>query len=120
MTEADLAKAWTALAAKERAAHARQWRGQGFNRSTQASQQNGRQGAAVALAKREGETPRQKACSRAMFRARNHPPLRTRDLVTIYGLSETFARRVVRQLHDEKRIKQVGQGPQGEKLWEAV
>ena len=119
MTEADLAKAWADLAIAERAAHAKQWRGQGLSRSTQARQQNGRQGAAVAIAKRQGETPRQKACNRAMFRARNHPPLRTRDLVTIYGLSETFARRVVRQLHEEKRIKQVGQGPQGEKLWEA-
>ena len=120
MNEQDIAEAWAAVAAKERSAHARQWPAQYHRATSEEHKRNGRKGAAAVQAKRQGETPSQKACNRAMFRARHHPPLRSRDLVEVYRYSDTFARRVIRQLAEEKRIKLVGHGPQGEKLWEAV
>lgn len=82
-------------------------------------QENGRQGAAAALAKRAKETPAQKAAARAMFLARHHPPLSTRALQDRYGMSDTYARRTCALLLRQKRIRVVGKSAAGGKLYEA-
>jgi hypothetical protein len=82
-------------------------------------QENGRQGAAAALAKRAAETPAEKAASRAMFLARHHPPLTTRDLQDRYGMSDSYARRTCALLLRQKRIRVVGKSAIGGKLYEA-
>jgi hypothetical protein len=82
-------------------------------------QENGRVGAARMLAKRAAETPAEKAAARAMFLARNHPPLTTRDLQDRYGMSDTYARRTCALLLRQKRIRVVGKSPIGAKLYEA-
>jgi hypothetical protein len=83
-------------------------------------QENGRQGAAAALAKRAAETPAEKAAARAMFLARNHPPLTTRALQDRYGMSDSYARRTCALLLRQKRIRVVGKSAIGGKLYEAA
>ena len=82
-------------------------------------QENGRQGAAAALAKRAAETPAEKAAARAMFLARNRPPLTTRALQDRYGMSDSYARRTCALLLKQKRIRVVGKSDIGAKLYEA-
>lgn len=82
-------------------------------------QENGRQGASAALAKRAAETPAEKAAARAMFLARNHPPLTTRALCARYGMSDTYARRTCALLLRQGRIRVVGKTPIGAKKYEA-
>ena len=82
-------------------------------------QENGRQGAAAALAKRAAETPAEKAAARAMFLARNRPPLTTRALQDRYGMSDSYARRTCALLLRQKRIRVVGKSDIGAKLYEA-
>lgn len=83
-------------------------------------QENGRQGAAAALAKRAKETPAQKAAARAMFLARHHPPLTTRHLQDRYGMSDCYARRTCALLVRQRRLRVVGTSPIGAKLYEAA
>jgi hypothetical protein len=82
-------------------------------------QENGRQGAAAALAKRAAETPAEKAAARAMFLARHHPPLTTRALQDRYGMSDSYARRTCALLVRQRRLRVVGKSDIGAKLYEA-
>ena len=81
-------------------------------------QENGRQGAAKMLAKRQAEAPIEKAAKRAMFLARHHPPLTTRALIDRYGMSDTYARRTCALLLRQKRIRVIGKTPIGAKMFE--
>lgn len=86
-------------------------------RLQQEHQSNGRQGGSIAVAKKANSSPLEKACDRAMFLARHHAPFRTRDLMDRYGMSDGYARRVLRKLEDEKKIMVIDILPTGTKIW---
>jgi hypothetical protein len=71
----------------------------------------------VALANRAKKTALEKSCGRAMFLARHHAPFSTRDMMDRYGMSASFARRVLRKLQADKKIMVIDVLPGGKKLW---
>lgn len=86
-------------------------------RIQKAIQENGRKGSVSTQRLREAEGKGAKARKKALFLARKHPPLMVRHLVQKHGMSESYARDIIKHLATRKLIKQSGVDQFGAKQW---
>lgn len=76
-----------------------------------------RKGAEATLRKRVTESAGEKMCNRAMFLAKKHPPLMSRHLVSKYGVTESYSRKIIMKLSQQGKIKCIGQDEFNAKMW---